>query len=106
MNEGPEIDRFRLDGRASRLRILRWVPLVIAILIMIAFAVLLVIGRESSRPVGQLPGTPRRSPQSHFNPVDPRPTAIQIGPGYSTRITISADPESVPEQVSRSAARS
>ncbi len=71
MNEGPEIDRSRLNPRASRLRIFRWVPLVIAILIMIAFAVLLVIGRESSRPVGQLPGTPRRSPQSRFNSVDP-----------------------------------
>ncbi len=74
MNEVPERDRVkppRLDGRASRFGALRWIPLIVAILIMIVFAVLIVIGSESSRPIGKLPGTPRRAPQSHFNPVDP-----------------------------------
>lgn len=74
MNEGPEIDRVnppRWDRRASRFGALRWIPLIVAILIMIVFAVLIVIGRESTRPAGQIPGTPRRVPESHFNPVDP-----------------------------------
>jgi hypothetical protein len=71
VNEGPEIERSKLDGRARRFGALRWIPLIVAILIMIGFAMLTVIGRETTRPVGGLPGTPQSPPQSHFNPIDP-----------------------------------
>jgi hypothetical protein len=71
VNEGPEIERSKLDGRARRFGALRWIPLIVAILIMIGFAMLTVIGRETTIPVGQFPGTPQSPPESHFNPLDP-----------------------------------
>ncbi len=71
MNEGPEFDP-KLDGRAPRFGLFRWIPLIVAILIMIAFAMFAVIGRQTTRP-GHLPGTPQQAPESHFNPLDPSP---------------------------------
>jgi hypothetical protein len=70
VDEGPEIDRSKLNGRASRFVLFRWIPLIVAILIMIAFAMFAVIGRQTTTS-GRLPGTPQKAPESQFNPLDP-----------------------------------